>query len=37
VPSAGEMENTDSESEGGVVLLNVKSRRFEIMRFEPSG
>jgi hypothetical protein len=33
----GEMENTDMASDGGVVLLKVKSRRFEIMRVEPSG
>jgi hypothetical protein len=31
------MENTDMESDGGVVLLKVKSRRFEMRRFEPSG
>jgi hypothetical protein len=33
----GEMENTDMESEGGVVLLKVKSRRFEMTSVEPSG
>jgi hypothetical protein len=33
----GEMENVDIESEGGVVLLKVKSRRFEIRSVEPSG
>jgi hypothetical protein len=33
----GEMENTDMASECGLVWLKVKSRRFEIMRVEPSG
>ena len=31
------MENTDMESDGGLVLLKVKSRRLEMMRVDPSG
>ena len=37
MPSTGEMENADMESEGGVVLLKVRSRRFEMRSVEPSG
>src|SRR5271155_410091 len=37
VPFVLEIENEVMESDGGRVLLKVKSRRFEMMRVEPSG